>query len=132
MAVEISEVKKDKGELLKRLEESFTETEKIILSRRSTRWYKKEQVPELMVKRVLEAGRFAPSAGNCQPWKFVVIREPKIIDDLTNAVVMICRFFKAILEYRTPGNFWKFPIAKLYTHLMPGSFIPCPSPPSRS
>jgi len=36
----------------------------------------------------------------------VVIREPKIIDDLTNAVVMICKFFKAILEYRRRGVLW--------------------------
>lgn len=126
MAVEMKEIKKDKGEFLKNLEQNFTETEKVILNRRSTRWYKKEQVPEFMVKRILEAGRFAPSAGNCQPWKFVVIREPKIIDDLTKSVVMICKFFKAILEYRTPGNFWKFPIAKFYTHLMPKKLHPVP------
>src|SRR5271157_4020709 len=126
MAVETKEVKKDTGEFLKGLEENFTETEKIILSRRSTRWYKKEQVPEFMVKRILEAGRFAPSAGNCQPWKFVVVREPKIIEDLTNAVVKICKLFKSILEYRTPGNFWKLPIAKLYIHLMPRKLAPVP------
>jgi nitroreductase/NAD-dependent dihydropyrimidine dehydrogenase PreA subunit len=126
MAVEKKEVKQDKVDLLRNLEENFTETEKVILSRRSTRWYKKEQVPEFMVKRMLESARFAPSAGNCQPWKFVVIREPKIIDDLTKSVVMICKFFKAILEYRTPGNFWKFPIAKFYTHLMPGKLHPVP------
>jgi Pyruvate/2-oxoacid:ferredoxin oxidoreductase delta subunit len=39
---------------------------------------------------------------------------------------MICKLFKAILEYRTPGNFWKFPIAKLYTHLMPKKLHPVP------
>jgi len=79
-----------------------------------------------MVKRILEAGRFVPSAGNWQSWKFVVIREPKIIEDLTNSLVMICKLFKAILEYRTPGNFWKMPIAKLYTYLMPAKLSPDP------
>lgn len=126
MAVEMKEVKKDRAESLKALEENFTETEKVILSRRSTRWYKKEQVPEFMVKRILEAGRFAPSAGNCQPWKFVVVREPSIINDLTNTVVMMCKLFRAILDYQTPGNFWKFPIAKLYIHLMPKKLHPVP------
>jgi nitroreductase len=106
MAIEKTEIKQDKADIQRNLEENFTETEKVILSRRSTRWYKKEQVPEFMVKRILEAGRFAPSACNCQPWKFVVIREPKIIDYLTNAVVMICKFFKAILEYRRRGVLW--------------------------
>jgi nitroreductase len=32
-------------------------------------------VPEHLIRRVLEAGRFAPSAGNCQPWQFVVITD---------------------------------------------------------
>ncbi len=126
MSMELKEVKKDKAEYLRNLEQNFTETEKVILSRRSVRWYKKEQVPEFMVKRIIEAGRFAPSAGNCQPWKFVVVREPKIIIELTNSVVMICKFFKSILEYRTPGNGWKLPIAKLYTHLMPKKLHPVP------
>lgn len=126
MAVEMKEAKKDKAAILKGLEENFTDTEKVILSRRSVRWYNKEQVPEFMVNRILEAGRFAPSAGNCQPWKFIVVREPQIIDDLTKSVVMICTFFKSILEYRTPGNFWKFPIAKFYTHLMPKKLHPVP------
>ena len=126
MSTEVKTAKQEREDSLKCLEENFTETEKVILSRRSIRWFKKEQVPEVMVKRILEAGRFAPSAGNSQPWKFVVIREPKIIDDLTRSVVMICKFFKAILEYRTPGNFWKMPIAKLYTLLMPAKLSPVP------
>ena len=62
---------------IRTLKQDFTETEKVILSRRSVRLYKKEQVPEFMVKRILEAGRFAPSAGNCQPWKFIVLRDQK-------------------------------------------------------
>lgn len=126
MSIQVKELRKDKEEALKYLEENFTEAEKVILSRRSSRWYKKEQVPEFMVKRILEAGRFAPSAGNCQPWKFVVVREPKIINDLTKSVVLICKIFKALLEYRTPGNFWKFPIAKFYTMLMPAKLHPVP------
>ncbi len=114
------------GQSLKHVQENFTATELTILKRRSVRWYKQEQVPEQLVKRILEAGRFAPSAGNCQPWKFVVIREPRIISELTASVVKICRFFKAFLEYRTPGNSWKLPLAKLFTLLMPAKLHPVP------
>jgi len=39
LAAKTKEVKQDKENLLKELEENFTETEKVILSRRSTRWY---------------------------------------------------------------------------------------------
>ena len=72
----------DKNEQLEQLRQNLTSTEETILKRRSVRLYKKEQVPAFMIKRILEAGRFVPSAGNCQPWKFIVLREPRIIADL--------------------------------------------------
>ncbi|MHA2051926.1 MAG: nitroreductase family protein, partial [Promethearchaeota archaeon] len=41
----------------------------------------------------LEAGRFAPSGGNCQPWKFVVITNKEIIKEIdkagTNAITQL-------------------------------------------
>jgi nitroreductase/NAD-dependent dihydropyrimidine dehydrogenase PreA subunit len=63
-------------------ENRLTETERVIFKRRSVRLFKKEQVPREMVERVIEAGRFAPSAGNCQPWAFVVIQDQELIDEL--------------------------------------------------
>lgn len=42
--------------------------ERVILERRSVRKYKDKQVPERLVRRILEAGRFAPTAGNSQSW----------------------------------------------------------------
>jgi len=46
-------------------------------TRRSIRKYKPEPVPEDKLRQVLEAGRIAPSAGNRQPWKFVVVTNPE-------------------------------------------------------
>lgn len=43
--------------------------------RRSVRHYKPLPVEEGKLKRVLEAARLAPSAGNRQPWKFVIVRD---------------------------------------------------------
>ena len=60
----------------------WTEVERIIMNRRSVRNFKKKPVPEPLIHRVLEAGRFAPSAGNHQPWKFVVVTDPKFISEL--------------------------------------------------
>jgi len=45
--------------------------------RRSTRKYTKEPVSENLILKILEAGRWAPSAGNSQPWSFIVLREGK-------------------------------------------------------
>jgi len=60
--------------------------EQAILERRSVRNYKDKPVPESFIRRVLEAGRFAPSAGNCQPWKFIVITDRKVLDEIDVAV----------------------------------------------
>ena len=46
-----------------------------IKTRRSVRKYKPEPISEEHLKTILEAARLAPSAGNKQPWKFVVVRD---------------------------------------------------------
>jgi nitroreductase/NAD-dependent dihydropyrimidine dehydrogenase PreA subunit len=109
-----------------RLKGGHTETEKIILSRRSVRQYKKEQVPEFMVRRILEAGRFAPSAGNYQPWKFIVLRDPDIIDGITETVISSCRTFSKMLDYRRKGFSWLRPLTKIFTRLMHHELHPMP------
>ena len=48
---------------------------KTIETRRSVRKYKPVPVPDGDLKKILEAGRLAPSAGNKQPWGFVVVRD---------------------------------------------------------
>ncbi len=48
----------------------------LLRARRSIRRYRPDPVPEALVEQLLEAGRWAPSAGNRQPWRFVVVREP--------------------------------------------------------
>lgn len=103
-----------------------TQTEEVILKRRSVRNYKKEQVPEFMINRILEAGRFAPSAGNSQPWKFIVIRDAEVIKGLTDTTVKICRLFKSLIDYRIPGKRWRLPIAKFNIKLKPRDLHPVP------
>lgn len=53
-----------------------------ILSRRSIRRYTPEPVPADVVRKILEAGMSAPSAGNEQPWHFVVITARRILDEI--------------------------------------------------
>ena len=48
----------------------------LIRGRRSIRRYQPEPVPAGMLKRILEAGTWAPSAHNRQPWRFVVLTKP--------------------------------------------------------
>ena len=63
----------------------WTEVERLIMNRRSVRNFKKDLVPEPLIRRVLETGRFAPSAGNHQPWKFAVVTDPQFISELEEA-----------------------------------------------
>jgi nitroreductase len=46
-----------------------------IKTRRSVRKYKPTPIPEEHLKTILEAARLAPSAGNKQPWKFIIVRD---------------------------------------------------------
>ena len=48
-----------------------------IKQRRSTRSYTDEKVTDEDVERLIEAARWAPSAGNIQPWAFVVVKDVK-------------------------------------------------------
>lgn len=66
-------------------EDKWNEVEKAILKRRSVRNFKKDPVPEPLIRRILEAGRFAPSGGNQQPWKFTVVTKPDMIEELETA-----------------------------------------------
>lgn len=50
----------------------------LIKSRESIRDYNPEHpVEQEKLKRILEAGRFAPSAANRQPWKFYLVSQPE-------------------------------------------------------
>lgn len=51
-----------------------------IFTRRSIRKYEKTPVPKEIIKTLLKAGMNAPSAGNEQPWHFIVIQEREILD----------------------------------------------------
>ena len=50
----------------------------LLKGRRSIRRYRPDPVPDEMVEQVLEAGRWAPSASNRQPWAFIVVRDETI------------------------------------------------------
>jgi len=51
-----------------------------LFSRRSIRKYTSEAVTAAAVKVILEAAMSAPSAGNQQPWHFVVITKKNLLD----------------------------------------------------
>jgi len=49
---------------------------------RAIRQFDKRAVDERVVKRILEAGRWAGSAKNVQPWHFIVVRDEQTLSKL--------------------------------------------------
>jgi nitroreductase len=58
-----------------------------IKGRRSIRAFKSQNIPEEIVEKLIEAARWAPSAGNIQPWEFVVVRKPETKRRLAEAAL---------------------------------------------
>jgi len=57
----------------------------VIEKRRSIRKFKPETVATEDLKKILEAGRLAPSGGNRQPWYFIVVRDSETKGSLSMA-----------------------------------------------
>jgi nitroreductase len=53
--------------------------------RRSIRKFKPKPVAKADLEKILEAGRLAPSASNRQPWRFAIVRNPKVKENLSVA-----------------------------------------------
>lgn len=58
-----------------------------IKNRRSIRAFERKAVSEEQVGRLIDAARHAPSAGNIQPWEFVVVRDQQIKQQLSIAAL---------------------------------------------
>ena len=58
-----------------------------IKGRRSIRAFKNRDVPAEIVEKLIDAARWAPSAGNIQPWEFIIVRKPKIKRRLVEAAL---------------------------------------------
>jgi len=55
---------------------------KSIYTRRSIRKYKDEKIEDKKIMELLKAGMCAPSAGNEQPWHFVIIEDNSIKEQI--------------------------------------------------
>lgn len=56
-----------------------------IKGRRSVRAFKSDDVSPEIVEKLIDAARQAPSAGNIQPWEFIIVRESEIKRNLVEA-----------------------------------------------
>ncbi len=57
-----------------------------ICGRTSIRRFKQTPVPDDDIRKILDAGRWAPSANNTQPWTFLVIKDKELLRQMAEAV----------------------------------------------
>jgi len=68
------------------------EVKDAIKKRRSIRKFLDKPVSTDLINELLEAARLAPSAYNSQPWKFFVVNDQKIIDELKTNKIFVQDF----------------------------------------
>lgn len=74
---------------------------KLIKSRKSIRNFQRKAIPKSIIREILEAGRWAPSGLNNQPWRFMVLEKEKkdALAKFTNYGHIIKSSNKAILVF---------------------------------
>ncbi len=83
----------------------------VIKTRRSIRKYIKREIPEEIIKEIIDCARLAPTANNKQPWLFVVVKNEnlkeqigeiadygKFIKDADCCIAVFCEETKYYLE----------------------------------
>jgi nitroreductase len=82
---------------------NFDELERIMLRQRAVRLFTDQPVDDATLERLIRAATFAPSGGNRQPWRFIIVRDKatkaalgKIFDELG------LQFYGANAPERTP------------------------------
>jgi len=109
----------------------FSSLMDLIETRKSIRSYKPQAVEEEKLNYILQAFRKAPSAKNLQPWKLVIVRDKKKINDLaiacnnqtfmTEAPILIVACAKEDEAYGVMGgymNSYPVDIGIAFEHLM--------------
>ncbi len=64
-----------------------------------------EDIPDAVIRNILENARFAPSGGNRQGWKVVVVREPETREQLVPLIEpTLKRYMAQVMAGEAPWN----------------------------
>ncbi|MCK5832408.1 nitroreductase family protein [bacterium] len=95
----------------------------ICRKRRSVRKFSDRPVTDEELSEVLDAARLSPSSNNTQPWRFIIIREPKRIKAISGAAPALVAFNKPWMSKAPcllvccaePGQVYHKTVGKLLT-----------------
>lgn len=74
--------------------------QQIIRSRRSTRQYTSQQISDQDIQTILDAGTYAPSGVDLQPWYYVVVRSEDKLEKVKELMAQAYEAFLPTLEMR--------------------------------
>jgi len=77
-----------------------------IRKRRSVRKYTGDTIPRKDLEKIIDAGRFAPSGYNEQPWEFIVVTDREMIDQLKVAAEWMKKAAAIIAVVMDPSSRW--------------------------
>ena len=60
--------------------------ERLVKGRRSIRQWKKDEVPDELLRKAVELATWAPNGGNYQGWRFIIVKQREMIEKMANAV----------------------------------------------
>ena len=82
------------------------DTIEAIHKRRSIRRYKDDAIPKADLETIVDAGRLAATGSNRQPWDFVVVTSPTVIEEFKVAGSWIEQAGAVIVVVMDPSSRW--------------------------
>ncbi len=73
---------------------------KVILERRSIRKYRTVEISDEILEEIVQAGLYAPSGINLQPWYFVVARTPEKMGQIRALMSIVALRMNPVLQER--------------------------------
>jgi nitroreductase len=73
------------GSMEKRITAQESDIWYVLQNRRSVRKFRADTIPNNDILKILDAARMAPTSGNQQPWKFLVVRDKDKINQMKEA-----------------------------------------------
>lgn len=58
--------------------------EELLLNRRSIRNYKEDAVSDEVIMKIIKESTYAPSSGNEQPWKFIIVNNKSLMKKISD------------------------------------------------
>ncbi|MGV9172244.1 MAG: nitroreductase family protein [Promethearchaeia archaeon] len=99
----------------------------LIKKRWTARKFKSKPVAENDLKLILEAGRWAPSGGNKQPWELIIIKDPQLKQKIAEAYAEGLNLESLPERYLSPPILIavciESRITRSYPNMMPAKFI---------